>query len=96
MEYEPEWESAFNLHVKLAHSITLSTEWASSEKSIAAAAFWMALRRFADTYPPSPRVLKGNYTGYLCIVDSSQHYTLYRMRASAEESIVAVPFWTSN
>ncbi|KAH9628503.1 hypothetical protein HF086_017329 [Spodoptera exigua] len=37
MEYEPEWESAFNLHVKLAHSITLSLEWCAAEKTLATA-----------------------------------------------------------
>lgn len=27
MEFEPEWESAFNLHIKLAHVLTLVLEW---------------------------------------------------------------------
>ncbi|CAH2087795.1 unnamed protein product [Euphydryas editha] len=49
MEYEPEWESAFNLHVKLAHSITLALEWCSAERALAATAYRMALRRHADT-----------------------------------------------
>nr|XP_026492514.1 E3 ubiquitin-protein ligase UBR1 isoform X1 [Vanessa tameamea] len=49
MEYEPEWESAFNLHVKLAHSITLALEWCSAERTLAATAYRMALRRHADT-----------------------------------------------
>ncbi|XP_022823526.1 E3 ubiquitin-protein ligase UBR1 isoform X2 [Spodoptera litura] len=56
MEYEPEWESAFNLHVKLAHSITLSLEWCAAEKTLATALFRMALRKFSETYTPSPKV----------------------------------------
>ncbi|XP_032523092.1 E3 ubiquitin-protein ligase UBR1 isoform X1 [Danaus plexippus] len=50
MEYEPEWESAFNLHVKLANSITLALEWCSVERSLAASAYRMALRRHADNF----------------------------------------------
>ncbi|XP_060806415.1 E3 ubiquitin-protein ligase UBR1 [Amyelois transitella] len=49
MEYEPEWESAFNLHVKLAHSITLCIEWCCAEKPLCAAAYRMALRRHHET-----------------------------------------------
>ncbi|XP_050551881.1 E3 ubiquitin-protein ligase UBR1 isoform X3 [Spodoptera frugiperda] len=56
MEYEPEWESAFNLHVKLAHSITLSLEWCAAEKTLATALYRMALRKFSETYTPSPKV----------------------------------------
>lgn len=59
MEYEPEWESAFNLHVKLAHSITLSLEWCSSEKALAAAAYWMALKRHKEIYDNTARVVRG-------------------------------------
>ncbi|XP_037303445.1 E3 ubiquitin-protein ligase UBR1 isoform X2 [Manduca sexta] len=58
MEYEPEWESAFNLHVKLAHSITLSLEWCAAEKQLAVAAYRMALRRHAETYTPPAKVLR--------------------------------------
>ncbi|CAK1542493.1 unnamed protein product [Leptosia nina] len=50
MEYEPEWESAFNLHVKLAHSITLALEWCSVERALCASAYRMALIRYADTF----------------------------------------------
>lgn len=48
MEYEPEWESAFNLHVKLAHSITLALEWCSSDRTLTAKAYRMALRKLMD------------------------------------------------
>ncbi|MPC24348.1 E3 ubiquitin-protein ligase UBR2 [Portunus trituberculatus] len=34
MEYEPEWESAFNLHIKLASVIPLVTEWAASDRIV--------------------------------------------------------------
>lgn len=59
MEYEPEWESAFNLHVKLAHSITLALEWCSAERSLAATAYRMALRRHADTCAARAHELRG-------------------------------------
>ncbi|XP_047516018.1 E3 ubiquitin-protein ligase UBR1 isoform X1 [Pieris napi] len=49
MEYEPEWESAFNLHVKLAHSVTLALDWCAAERAVCANAYRMALRRHADT-----------------------------------------------
>ncbi|CAB3225335.1 unnamed protein product [Arctia plantaginis] len=58
MEYEPEWESAFNLHVKLAHSITLSLEWCAAEKSLAAAVYRMALRKHSENYTPPPKVVR--------------------------------------
>lgn len=60
MEYEPEWESAFNLHVKLAHSITLSLEWCASERALIASAYRMALRRHSDIYCNQPRVVRGD------------------------------------
>ncbi|KAG7160528.1 E3 ubiquitin-protein ligase UBR2-like 2, partial [Homarus americanus] len=34
MEYEPEWESAFNLHIKLAAVIPLVIEWAASDRIV--------------------------------------------------------------
>lgn len=34
MEYEPEWESAFNLHIKLASVIPLVVEWAASDRIV--------------------------------------------------------------
>lgn len=34
MEYEPEWESAFNLHIKLAPVISLVLEWCSTDKVV--------------------------------------------------------------
>lgn len=39
MEYEPEWESAFNLHIKLAAVIPLVIEWAASDRIVLIKAF---------------------------------------------------------
>ncbi|CAH0663514.1 unnamed protein product [Chilo suppressalis] len=73
MEYEPEWESAFNLHVKLAHSITLSLEWCSAERALATSAYRMALRRHADTYTHPPKVVRelGNQSASVIPYDVS-------------------------
>lgn len=45
MEYEPEWESAFNLQIKLQHVITLSLEWLATNKNIFIRAF-----RYVDIF----------------------------------------------
>ncbi|XP_047998255.1 LOW QUALITY PROTEIN: E3 ubiquitin-protein ligase UBR1 [Leguminivora glycinivorella] len=79
MEYEPEWElpsistSAFNLHVKLAHSITLSLEWCALERALCASAYRMALRRHADTTTYQPRQVKelGNQSASVIPYDVS-------------------------
>ena len=34
MEYEPEWESAFNLHIKLSPVISLALEWCGTDKIV--------------------------------------------------------------
>lgn len=34
MEYEPEWESAFNLHIKLAYCISLALEWCGTDEVV--------------------------------------------------------------
>ncbi|XP_045504697.1 E3 ubiquitin-protein ligase UBR1 isoform X2 [Colias croceus] len=74
MEYEPEWESAFNLHVKLAHSITLALEWCSAERALCASAYRMALRRHADTCKqPEPRLTElGNQSASVIPYDVSK------------------------
>ncbi|XP_041969901.1 E3 ubiquitin-protein ligase UBR1 isoform X2 [Aricia agestis] len=58
MEYEPEWESAFNLHVKLAHSITLALEWCAAERVLCASAYRMALRHLPDPAAGRERELR--------------------------------------
>lgn len=59
MEYEPEWESAFNLHVKLAHSVTLALEWCAADRTLVAKATRMVLRRLADSEAFDDTVVKG-------------------------------------
>ncbi|XP_058984354.1 E3 ubiquitin-protein ligase UBR1 isoform X3 [Musca domestica] len=34
MDYEPEWECAFNLHIKLANTISLVLEWCATDKEV--------------------------------------------------------------
>lgn len=34
MDYEPEWECAFNLHIKLASAISLVLEWCATDKDV--------------------------------------------------------------
>lgn len=43
MEYEPEWESAFTLHIKLSHLITSIIEWCSTDKVIIVKVYRMVL-----------------------------------------------------
>ncbi|CAG5053999.1 unnamed protein product [Parnassius apollo] len=81
MEYEPEWESAFNLHVKLAHSITLALEWCSAERALLASAYRMALRRHADTCAHAQHQLRelGNQSALVIPYDvSSEPVSIHR------------------
>lgn len=43
MEFEPEWESAFTLHIKLSHLITSIIEWCSTDKVILVKVYRMVL-----------------------------------------------------
>lgn len=43
MEYEPEWESAFTLHIKLANIITLALDWCSSDQIVLVKVYRMVL-----------------------------------------------------
>lgn len=43
MEYEPEWESAFTLHIKLSHLISSIIEWCSTDKVILVKVYRMVL-----------------------------------------------------
>ncbi|KAL1459822.1 hypothetical protein WDU94_011775 [Cyamophila willieti] len=45
MEYEPEWESAFNLHIKLAPVITLFLQWCGTDKEILVKAYRATMRQ---------------------------------------------------
>ncbi|PSN37650.1 E3 ubiquitin-protein ligase UBR2 [Blattella germanica] len=48
MEYEPEWESAFNLHIKLAHVITLALEWCGTDRVVLIKAYRATLKKLYD------------------------------------------------
>ncbi|XP_049790695.1 E3 ubiquitin-protein ligase UBR2 [Schistocerca nitens] len=48
MEYEPEWESAFNLHIKLAHVITLALEWCGTDRTVLIKAYRATLKKLHD------------------------------------------------
>ncbi|XP_076675682.1 ubr1 ubiquitin ligase [Andrena cerasifolii] len=48
MEYEPEWESAFNLHVKLSPVISLALEWCGSDRIVLIKAFRLVLRKLYE------------------------------------------------
>lgn len=44
MDYEPEWESAFNLHIKLASTISLVLEWCATDKEVLVKLYQMVMR----------------------------------------------------
>ncbi|XP_058811002.1 E3 ubiquitin-protein ligase UBR1 isoform X2 [Topomyia yanbarensis] len=48
MEYEPEWETAFTLHLKLSHLITLVLEWCSTDKVVLVKVYRMLLSALAE------------------------------------------------
>ncbi|XP_076276967.1 ubr1 ubiquitin ligase [Lasioglossum baleicum] len=47
VEYEPEWESAFNLHVRLSPVMTLALQWCGSDRVVLIKAFRLVLRRLS-------------------------------------------------
>ncbi|XP_077283397.1 ubr1 ubiquitin ligase isoform X2 [Arctopsyche grandis] len=53
MEFEPEWESAFNLHIKLATVISLALEWCGSDKVVLVKAYRATLRQLFNNPPPT-------------------------------------------
>lgn len=53
MEFEPEWESAFNLHIKLATVISLALEWCGSDKVVLVKAYRATLRQLYNNPPTS-------------------------------------------
>lgn len=54
MEYEPEWESAFNLHIKLSPVISLALEWCGSDRVVLVKAFRMVLKQLWDQSATDP------------------------------------------
>ncbi|XP_057659801.1 E3 ubiquitin-protein ligase UBR2 isoform X1 [Diorhabda carinulata] len=55
MEYEPEWESGFNLHIKLAYCISLAVEWCGTDKIVLVKAYRSVLKKLEENpcYEPS-------------------------------------------
>lgn len=49
MEYEPEWESAFTLHIKLSSLITSIIDWCSTDKVILIKVYRMVLSALNET-----------------------------------------------
>ncbi|KAI9581919.1 hypothetical protein GQX74_011414 [Glossina fuscipes] len=44
MDYEPEWECAFNLHIKLASAITLILDWCATDRQVLIKLYQMVMR----------------------------------------------------
>ncbi|CAG7818357.1 unnamed protein product [Allacma fusca] len=50
MEYEPEWESGFNLHIKLSPVISLLLDWCGSDKNILIIAYRKTMLELSKIY----------------------------------------------
>uniref|UniRef100_A0A182N0G2 E3 ubiquitin-protein ligase n=1 Tax=Anopheles dirus TaxID=7168 RepID=A0A182N0G2_9DIPT len=48
LEYEQEWETAFTLHLKLSHLITLVLEWCATDKAVLVKVYRMVLRALTE------------------------------------------------
>ncbi|XP_031834567.1 ubr1 ubiquitin ligase [Nomia melanderi] len=48
VEYEPEWESAFNLHVRLSPVMTLALQWCGSDRVVLIKAFRLVLKKLYE------------------------------------------------
>ncbi|XP_060531062.1 E3 ubiquitin-protein ligase UBR2 [Cylas formicarius] len=55
MEYEPEWESGFNLHIKLAYCISQVIEWCGTDRVILIKAYRLVLKALEENpcYEPN-------------------------------------------
>lgn len=55
MEYEPEWESAFNLHAKLSHCISLMLKWCGTDRVVLIKAYRATLKKLYENpcYDPT-------------------------------------------
>ncbi|XP_046403527.1 E3 ubiquitin-protein ligase UBR2 isoform X2 [Ischnura elegans] len=49
MEYEPDWESAFNLHLKLAHVVALVIDWCSTDRVVLIKAYRATLKKLQES-----------------------------------------------
>ncbi|XP_039295359.1 E3 ubiquitin-protein ligase UBR2 [Nilaparvata lugens] len=83
MEYEPEWESAFNLHIKLSPVITLMLKWCGSDKVVLVKAYRATLRKlyenpsFDPTQPCEVRELADHSASCLQYDVSSQPVSIH-------------------
>lgn len=48
MEYEPEWETAFNLHLKLSYCISFALEWCGTDRVVLIKAYRATLKKLLD------------------------------------------------
>ncbi|XP_058788603.1 E3 ubiquitin-protein ligase UBR2 [Phymastichus coffea] len=48
MEYEQEWESAFNLYIKLSPVISLALEWCGADRAVLVKAFRLVLKKLEE------------------------------------------------
>ncbi|EFA01832.1 E3 ubiquitin-protein ligase UBR2 [Tribolium castaneum] len=57
MEYEPEWESAFHLHIRLAYCISLAIKWCSTDRVVLIKAYRAVLKKLDENpcYDPHDR-----------------------------------------
>lgn len=61
MEYEPEWETAFNLHIKLRPLITKILLWCGSDKNVLKKVYRMTLKKIWENPvidPQRPTIVK--------------------------------------
>lgn len=54
MEYEQEWESAFNLHIKLSPVISLVLEWCGTDRVVLIKALRLVLKKLAEEPSKAP------------------------------------------
>lgn len=52
MEYEPEWETAFNLHIKLSPVITLMIKWCGTDRNMLIKAYRATLKKLFENPCP--------------------------------------------
>ncbi|CAH0560295.1 unnamed protein product [Brassicogethes aeneus] len=55
MEYEPEWETGFNLHIKLSHCISLVLQWCATDEVVLVKAYRATLKKLEESpcYDPN-------------------------------------------
>lgn len=68
VEFEAEWEAAFNLHCKLAPVLTLIVQWCASDRKVLLKSTRAALRKFQELPPVNELVPKTEVT----LLDTTQ------------------------